>query len=243
MQVAVLSPHRDDAAFSCGLTLHNLLKAGSSLTIVNICNVSRYAPYFTLGVGDHTQQVTNLRRREDAEFVRRLLQAAASDGGQVEVVDLAWQDVPLRWRIEDHLALAPMSLRAEEIERLRIAHRELPAFDLVFVPMALGGHLDHKLVLQAALQAFLDSSKVFYEDLPYACGMSDSERTPALKLEIASIDAATGVAETREAQDFKRFATGYGLKTEDLNREFHAGREFYKLIGLSVNGKKYLFLG
>lgn len=44
MRVLVLSPHRDDAAFSCGLILHELLSAGHSVSIVNVCTVSRYAP-------------------------------------------------------------------------------------------------------------------------------------------------------------------------------------------------------
>ena len=176
MQVAVLSPHRDDAAFSCGLTLSKLLQAGSTLIIVNVCTISRYAPYFTLSSGDITQRVTELRRKEDADFVESLYRRTGADNGQVEFVDLEWQDVPLRWQMEDERALAPTSLPPDEIRQLRDAFRGLPQCDLVLAPMALGGHIDHRLVQQAACEAYSTSSLVFYEDLPYACRMPEAER-------------------------------------------------------------------
>ena len=52
----------------------------------------------------------------------------------------------------------------------------LPRHDLVLAPSALGGHIDHRLVRQAAQQAVGASSLVFYEDLPYACRMTSAER-------------------------------------------------------------------
>ena len=61
MQVVVLSPHRDDAAFSCGLLLGALLAAGAGVTIVNVCTVSDYAPYLRNDGSDRIRQVTAAR--------------------------------------------------------------------------------------------------------------------------------------------------------------------------------------
>ncbi len=172
MQVGILSPHRDDAAFSCGLVLHHLLRAGSSLTIVNICTVSEYAPYITPGSGDRALRITLLRRKEDESFAEKLCVTAGAETDPVGFVDVGWKDVPVRWCMEDEGALAATGLPPEEVEKLRRAFSDLPPFDLVFVPMALGGHIDHRLVLEAARGALPAASLVFYEDLPYACRLS-----------------------------------------------------------------------
>ncbi len=178
MQIAVLSPHRDDAAFSCSLTLSTLLGAGHNLTIVNVCTISRYAPYLVSedAGADLTEQVTERRRNEDASFVETLCALAGVENSRVEFVDLKWQDVPIRWSVQDEHALALSGLPPAEVQALGDTFRMLPVFDIVLAPMALGGHIDHRLVLQAARQAFSASSLLFYEDLPYACRMAAQER-------------------------------------------------------------------
>ena len=177
MQIAVLSPHRDDAAFSCGITLRALLDAQSRVTIVNVCTISQYAPYATEALRSSVQLVTMTRQQEDENFVAMLSRTLEGGSSQVEFVDLKWKDVPLRWCIEDREALDSLTLPPEEVQKLCNELSNLPQFDFVFVPMALGGHIDHRLVLQAATQIFPTSSLVFYEDLPYACRMSATERS------------------------------------------------------------------
>ncbi|SEB51714.1 N-acetylglucosaminyl deacetylase, LmbE family [Terriglobus roseus] len=169
MQVVILSPHRDDAAFSCGLLLARLLQAGHSLCIANVCTISSYAPYLAVGEGDRAQQVTKARREEDVRFADRLV-TGANSASSVRRIDLDWQDLPLRWQKDDSASLAPSSLRPREVEALEEALRGLPSADIILCPKALGGHLDHRLVCRAAQRVFQASSMVFYEDLPYACG-------------------------------------------------------------------------
>lgn len=170
MQVLILSPHRDDAAFSCGHLLLGLLQAGHSLRIANVFTVSSYAPYLEQSTADRTQQVSEVRLQEDLNFVQNLLAAAKADQGAVELIDLQWQDLPLRWQTEDEASLASCSLRTDEVEALQEALRSLPSSDLVLCPKARGGHVDHRLVCRAAQKSFHVSSLVFYDDLPYACG-------------------------------------------------------------------------
>ncbi len=62
-----------------------------------------------------------------------------------------------------------------------------------------------------------------------------------LKLEIASI-AANGQVKTKEATDFERYASAFGLKPEDLGTIFtYNGREF-KLIGAKPRSTKFPLL-
>ncbi len=168
MRVLVLSPHRDDAAFSCGLTMLRLLRAGAAITVINICTVSSYAP-FSLATKRSLEEVTALRRTEDDVFVQTLREVSKARHEQVVLLDLEWQDLPIRWQVEDEEALAPAPLRPVEVNQLTEQLEAFTAADLVFAPFALGGHLDHRLVRSAAEQAFPEASLYFYEDLPYGC--------------------------------------------------------------------------
>ncbi|AFL88673.1 putative LmbE-like protein [Terriglobus roseus DSM 18391] len=176
MRVLVLSPHRDDAAFSCGLILHELLSAGHSVSIVNVCTVSRYAPYASQDSHDVTRLVTALRMREDLVFIQTILRATGAKSDQVHLGDLAWQDLPIRWGTEDAHSLSPADLRQDEVQSLARSFASLPFTDLVLAPMALGGHIDHRLVYEAARHTFSSARLLFYEDLPYACRMSADKR-------------------------------------------------------------------
>lgn len=64
----------------------------------------------------------------------------------------------------------------------------------------------------------------------------------ALKFEFAVVNG-DGIAETREAVDFRRAARLYGLEAEDLGRIFKsfAGDRF-KIVGLSARAKRYPIL-
>lgn len=61
------------------------------------------------------------------------------------------------------------------------------------------------------------------------------------KLEAATIDAEGSVV-TKEADDFKMMAVMYGLKPEDLGREFWIGSRKYKLVGLKRSARAYPIL-
>jgi len=58
------------------------------------------------------------------------------------------------------------------------------------------------------------------------------------KLEGALINA-DGVAETKERDDFKYYATMYGLNASDLDKEFVFRNEKYKVVGLNPRSRKY----
>lgn len=62
-----------------------------------------------------------------------------------------------------------------------------------------------------------------------------------VKVEIAAI-ASDGTAKTKEATDFERYATSYGLKPEDLGKTFSYGGKEYTLVGAKPRSTKYPLL-
>ncbi len=168
MEVCVVSPHRDDAAFSCGLLLQSLLAAKVCLRLVNVCTRSSYAPYLEVPRPPTLAAVTAIRRREDDAFVAKLLLAGKADKDQIQMVDLGWLDAPDRWEMPADATLESHCLRVDELHSLRRAFRNMESAALVLAPLAIGGHIDHLLARTAAMNAIPCEKIAFYEDLPYA---------------------------------------------------------------------------
>ncbi len=172
LKVVVVSPHRDDAAFSLGLAIDQWLSAGHKVTVLNCFTQSDYAPFSdvsSLHANDKTSFVTAVRRREDVAWTKRA-------GTALQLNDLDLLDAPLRLAcaVDDVLTL---EIRPGDRAVARIAGalakmaRGVPAGHCAFaVPLAAGGHIDHRVARQAALDALTDPAVplAFYEDLPYA---------------------------------------------------------------------------
>ena len=165
----VLSPHLDDAAFSCGGTMALLADAGW-----HVC----MATAFTRTVPDPAgfalacQLDKGLAPEVDYMALRRAEDRVAAD--VLGVADLRWLDLPEAphrgydsapalfgpvrdgdevWR---ELALAVSGL----VESLRPA--------LILAPQGLGEHVDHRQMIRAVLAAVADGPLAFYRDTPYA---------------------------------------------------------------------------
>lgn len=168
----VVSPHRDDAAFSVGLSIERWLLARHTVGVLNCFTQSDYAPYSdaaSLHANDRTSFVSALRKREDAAWNKLL-------GGRVQFTDLDLLDAPLRLScgVDEVLSLP---IRAGDRAVARVAGavaklvRNASAQGLAIVlPLAVGGHIDHRVTRQAGIEGLAGSSLpvAFYEDLPYA---------------------------------------------------------------------------
>ncbi len=171
-----LSPHLDDAVFSCGGLLAQLGDAGWRTAMVTaftatVLPASGFALACQLDKGLAADvDYMALRRAEDAE-------AAAILG----VADLRWLGLPEAphrgygsaaelfggvhaaddiWR---PLATSIAALLAE----LRP--------DLVLGPQGLGGHVDHLQMIRAIRHAGGDARVAFYRDTPYAIRNPDAQ--------------------------------------------------------------------
>lgn len=176
-----LSPHLDDAAFSCGGTLARLAAAGWAVHVATVFTASVPAPTgFALacqtskGIAP-TVDYMALRRAEDAAAMRAL-GAAAHWLALREAPHRGYHDAPSlfagvhaddadTWRaVVD--AVAPL------VAALRPA--------LLLAPQALGGHVDHRHVVRAvaalagaaaagstAAAAPMPTPVLWYRDTPY----------------------------------------------------------------------------
>lgn len=166
--MVVLSPHRDDAAFSCGLLLSLCAGRGVPVRIVNVFTRSEYAPYLALDPATEPLDIVSAARREEDLALLRCLGPACS------MDDLDLLDAPVRLGLtvervlSDPLSSAEVAKAAEALARNLSMGAGADATALVFAPLALGDHVDHRIVREAACKAFPCERLAFYEDLPYA---------------------------------------------------------------------------
>lgn len=160
-ELTILSPHRDDAAFSVCLSMARWRDLGRRLRVVNFFTTSAYGP--RTGSADKGY-ISFLRKREDQRVLSRIDRAIMSDS-------LELLDAPLRLGIDVNSVCRP-----ETGELLRNGEREKLAFQigrylkrgLVLSPLGVGNHVDHLAVRTAAALSSSGRRLGFYEDIPYA---------------------------------------------------------------------------
>jgi LmbE family N-acetylglucosaminyl deacetylase len=176
LKILLLSPHRDDAAFSLSISITNWLRARHTVTILNIFTRSRYAPYSDAGFvheNDELSYVSAMRLREDEHFLRRITQDLPKGlKNNLHMIDLNLKDAPIRLRIPlEELSDTPVNPADAAIEKIRkalIKQSEMGAMQALVLPAALGNHIDHLTVREAAMSFTTSIPSSFYEDLPYA---------------------------------------------------------------------------
>ena len=88
------------------------------------------------------------------------------------MVDLNLKDAPIRLRIPlEELSDTPVNPADSAIEKIRKAlakQSEAGTMEAIVLPAALGKHVDHLTVREAALPLTTGTPSAFYEDLPYA---------------------------------------------------------------------------
>ena len=109
MKIVVLSPHRDDAAFSLSLSMSHWLAVGHSITLLNVFTRSLYAPYSdaeSKTESERLEYVSALRKREDQKFL-------ASLSGDIQMIDLDVVDAPIRLEC-DAAIVCDMDVRPDD---------------------------------------------------------------------------------------------------------------------------------
>lgn len=168
MNILVLSPHRDDAAFSLSLSIQHWLAGGHTVTILNVFTRSLYAPYSdaeTVHEHDRLDYVSALRRREDDNFLKQIPGAS--------MVDLNIKDAPIRLHCDSSI-VCDMDVRPDDtaIPKIRKAIASMTGthheFAALVLPLGLGHHVDHRVARDASLPLTPELPCAFYEELPYA---------------------------------------------------------------------------
>lgn len=68
--------------------------------------------------------------------------------------------------------------------------------------------------------------------------MSYTENNISVKIELATV-GESGLANNREAEDFKRYASMYELAPTDFGREFSVRGDRYQIVGLNTRKQKF----
>ncbi len=173
MQWIYLSPHLDDAVYSCGGLIDAQIEAGDTVLIWTICAgeppASQFSPFARAlhaywGVDGKT--VVRLRKEEDRSACV-FLGADWQHGDLPDCIyrgDAAGEYLYLS---EEDLFGTPSLAEAPLIENLaRLFEASLPPAARIVVPLTLGNHVDHQVVRQAAEAA--DLPLWYYADYPYA---------------------------------------------------------------------------
>ena len=164
----VLSPHLDDAAFSCGGTLAVLADAGWRVVPCTIFTASVPNPTgFALacqtdkGLAPEVDYMA-LRRAEDA--------AAAAALGIAPPLWLPFREAPHRGYDSAKALFAGVrpddTMDRDVAEALSAVLRD-HAPDLVLAPQAVGAHVDHIHVVRALRRLEPTASVLFWRDFPY----------------------------------------------------------------------------
>ena len=164
-----LSPHLDDAAFSCGGTLALLGRRGWQVVLATVFTTSVENPTgFALacqtdkGLGPEVDYMA-LRRDED--------RAAAEALGLGAPLWLPFREAPHRGYGSASELFAPPRADDDVAEPIAEALRALLASlnpDVLFAPQAIGGHVDHVAVVRA-LELLAPAAPIaWWRDYPYA---------------------------------------------------------------------------
>jgi LmbE family N-acetylglucosaminyl deacetylase len=177
-----LSPHFDDVALSCGGLVWDLVNQGNQVEIWTVMagyppdeNFSPFAQQNHRTWGKSGREAIDMRKEED--------RAACEILGAV-LHHLHWPDVIYR-RQED--LETPVVSNNDELfnnppeptlvdEIVHYLTKQVPSEVTLVLPMGLGGHLDHRVVVHAGTR--LPRVDFYYADYPYILKSFDS---PLLK--------------------------------------------------------------
>ncbi len=177
MRPVYLSPHLDDAALSCGGLIRQQVRHGIRPLVITCCaGVPDYHALSPFAVEQHHRWGQPM----DSVERRRCEDAAAMIYLGAEYQHWSYLDcIYRRHRDSSEFFYASEAalfseVRSEEHNLINELAMRLATFlpadvTLIYAPLAVGHHVDHQLVFQAALKLRSGGFQVqFYEDYPYA---------------------------------------------------------------------------
>lgn len=167
-----LSPHLDDAIYSCGGLMARLVGEDQSVTVLTVFagdptpgRLSEFAEklHERWGLGDSPVA----RRREEDLEACSMVGAGALHIDIPEALYRRDADGELLYPVEKAVFGEVDPADEPLVEQLTEVFDEVsPGSAQVYSPLAIGGHVDHRIVRRAAER--LDRPVWYYHDLPYA---------------------------------------------------------------------------
>jgi LmbE family N-acetylglucosaminyl deacetylase len=198
-----LSPHLDDAVFSCGATLAWLADHGMHVALVTA--FTRSVPHAG-GFALACQTDKGLHPDTDYMALRRAEDYAAADVlGITEVIHLDLPEAPHRG-YDSAIALFRTPHEDDTIDQaLRTRLSELGQPELVLAPRGLGGHVDHRQLIKAIPERWTPAT-MLYRDTPYTLRVAPTAQ------DAADRPAAIGAQLHRKLDACAAYATQLGFQ-------------------------------
>ena len=175
-----VSPHLDDAVYSCGATIKKLAAAGHVVKVVTLFSGSPTGPLSEFANELHSRWVsshskdqvdpTELRRVED----KVACQILGAECVHLDFLDCIYRKSGRRWLYDSEQAIfGPVANADTEIANSVAAAISVVLADLpevkIFGPLGIGNHVDHQFTHQLLTNVFTSTYDVFfYEDYPYS---------------------------------------------------------------------------
>lgn len=195
MRLLCLSPHLDDAAFSCGGTLARLTSHGHEVTVATVFTASVPDPS---GFALACQTDKGLERDVDYMALRR-----GEDRAALAVLGVAWRhlehrEAPHRGYGSAASLFAGVHDGDAVVEPVAADLADLADElnpDVVLAPQGRGGHVDHLQVIAAVLAADLVVPVAWYPDTPYVLRAPQAPMSRALPERLRELVVTLGPAD------------------------------------------------
>lgn len=176
-----LSPHLDDVAFSCSGAICTYRAQDRHVLAVTLFAADPQPPFPPLARACH--QIWQVPEGVSPYQMRRAEDEKAMTALDIDYLWLSWPEVIYR---------APDLSNFSELNGVQIDIHRDPIFPLlcqwlgdlqatypqatIVVPLGVGGHRDHRLLFQAALNVLDRATLLFFEDFPYAAYLPEETR-------------------------------------------------------------------
>jgi LmbE family N-acetylglucosaminyl deacetylase len=165
VKIFILSPHIDDAAYGLTVSISKWVKNNIPVTIINCFTQTKWTIRF---VSKDMQEICRLRKQEDEEYNKFF-------NSCINIIHLDLLDAPLR---NDYIfQYKPFEQNElEVVEELKTYLKtNIPKDSVLLCPLAIGDHIDHVICREAVEQLYENFNILFFEDLPYANRISETE--------------------------------------------------------------------
>lgn len=240
-----LSPHLDDAAFSCAGTLLALQAAGWDICHCTVFTASVPPTGFALrcqtdkGIAPEVDYMA-LRRREDVRFAQLM--------GIDDVRHWDFAEAPHRGYNSPAALFAGIRDGDEVWKPVAEALADLvSALDplRVFAPQGLGNHVDHLQLILAVRDTLADDLVCWYRDTPYA--IREPDAAPSVLLPLGLTEQGTLLSEDTLARKIAgacAYESQIGFQFGGLQEVANKLREFHHSeaarLGLTGYAEAYL---
>lgn len=215
-----LSPHFDDAVYSCGGLIHRQTRAGERVRVLTLCAgappagpLSAFAETLHRRWAVTAAAVRAARQAEDAAALRLL----GAEAAYLEIPDCIYRRHPESgaplYASEEALfgPVAPAEAALVDVIAGQVAQALAGADTQVYAPLGIGRHVDHQLARLAAERRPLGRPLRYYEDYPYAARVPETPAWEGLAQALQPVPA-----EFAEA-DFEAYGRAVAAYTSQLS--------------------------